>query len=189
MKDQYPSLPEGSGNLLAQVDDHPVHPTARSEAHNLWDPCFPDSLWWQYLAHVYSQETPPISSDAIDPGAAWPQSMNRPTARSPIHSMSQSLEKPPRTFAPASFDGSFGNQAGAIPDIHTRSGYDQDMYSSLNVSFWSKRSALHPPQEATFNRVGPETRTHILGSCALVKLHNISGEVLDYYLLPDNTRT
>jgi hypothetical protein len=55
MEDQYPSLPQDSGNLLVQVEDYPVHPSAMSEAPNPWDPCLPDSPWWQYLAHICRQ--------------------------------------------------------------------------------------------------------------------------------------
>lgn len=52
MGDRYPSLPQGPGNLLVQVE---VCPTARSEVPNHQDPYLPDSLWWQYVAHAYSQ--------------------------------------------------------------------------------------------------------------------------------------
>ena len=52
MGNQYPSLPQDSGNLLGQVE---ICPTERSEVPNQWNPCLPDSLWWQYLAHAYSQ--------------------------------------------------------------------------------------------------------------------------------------
>ena len=55
MEDQYHYLPNSSGNLLVQVEDRPIRPTARSEAPDLWDLCLPDSPWWQYLAQVCSQ--------------------------------------------------------------------------------------------------------------------------------------
>lgn len=55
MEDQYSSLPQGSGNLLVQVEDRPIHPTAVSQEPILWDPCLPGSPWRQYLAHVYTQ--------------------------------------------------------------------------------------------------------------------------------------
>ena len=55
MRDKYLSL-LGS-NLLVQVEEHPdsVQPMARSEEPNLWGPCLPDSLLWQYPANVFSQ--------------------------------------------------------------------------------------------------------------------------------------
>ena len=53
MRDKYPSL-LGS-NLLVQVEEHPVQPMERSEEPNLWGPCLPDSLLWQYPANVFSQ--------------------------------------------------------------------------------------------------------------------------------------
>jgi hypothetical protein len=55
MEDQYPPLPQGSCNLLVQVEDDPVHPMALSEAHNHWGQYLPNSPWWRYLAHIYSQ--------------------------------------------------------------------------------------------------------------------------------------
>ncbi|KAN0127200.1 hypothetical protein V8E53_015006 [Lactarius tabidus] len=155
MEDQYPSLPQDSGNLPVQVEDHPIHPTAMLEAPNPWDPCLPDSPWWQYLAHVCRQETPSIVSDAIDPRTVWAQNVNRPTARSPVLSRSQNPEMLPLTSASGNFDGSLGNQAGIIPDFHIRSGYNQ---------------------EATFSYLGPERQSRFLATSTLVKDHSKSGK-------------
>lgn len=129
MGDQYPSQPQGPVNLLIQTEAHPAHATARSEAPNRWDPCLPDLLCWQYLAHVFSQETPSIISDAMNPYTVWPQSVNGSTAGSPILSQCQIPEETPLTFAPGDFYRSFGNQAisEAIPNCHTRTGYNKNI--------------------------------------------------------------
>ncbi|KAH9035947.1 hypothetical protein EDB84DRAFT_1200641 [Lactarius hengduanensis] len=131
MGDQYPSQPQGPVNLLIQAGAHPARATARSEAPNRWDPCLPDLLCWQYLAHVFSQpaqETPSIISDAINPCTVWPQSVNA-SAGLPVLSQSQIPEKTPLTFAPGNFYGSFGNQAisEAIPNCHARTGYNKNI--------------------------------------------------------------
>ena len=75
------------------------------------------------------QEALSFVSDAIDHRAVWPQSVNGPTARSPILSQSHNTETLlPLTVAPGQFDESFGhslgNQAGIDP-IFTRYGYNQ----------------------------------------------------------------
>ncbi|KAI9444115.1 hypothetical protein H4582DRAFT_1063603 [Lactarius indigo] len=126
MGDQYPSLPQGPGNLPIQAKGHPTRVAARSDARNLWDACLPDLSCWQYFAHVFSQETP-IISDPKNPCTLWPQSVNGSTAGLPILSHSQILERTPPTFAPGNFDGSFGNQSisETIPNCHTRTGYEQ----------------------------------------------------------------
>ncbi|KAH8986271.1 hypothetical protein EDB83DRAFT_1170779 [Lactarius deliciosus] len=130
MGDQYPSSSpprlEVLSDLLVQVEDHPVPSTTRSEAPHSWVPCLPHSSWWQYVAQVYGQDTPSIISDVPSPGTVWPQSVIGPTTRSPVLSQNQiSVKLPPLTFLPGNFDGSFGNQAGAITDAHARAGYDQ----------------------------------------------------------------
>ncbi|KAH9015895.1 hypothetical protein EDB84DRAFT_1524960 [Lactarius hengduanensis] len=109
MGDQYPSPPrlEVPGDLLVQVEDHPVPSTA--------SPCLPDSPWWQYVAQVYGQDTPFVISDATGLRSVWPESVNGLTARSPILSQSRIPEKPPLTFLPA----------GAIPDCLTDARYNQ----------------------------------------------------------------
>ncbi|KAH9000976.1 hypothetical protein EDB86DRAFT_487343 [Lactarius hatsudake] len=128
MGDRYPSSSpprlEVLDDLLVQVEDHPVSSTARSEAPHSWIPCLPHSSWWQYVAQVYGQDTPSIISDVPSLGTVWPQSVG-PTTRSPVLSQSQIAAKPPLTFPPGNFDGSFGNQAEAITDAHARAGYGQ----------------------------------------------------------------
>ncbi|KAH9000977.1 hypothetical protein EDB86DRAFT_487386 [Lactarius hatsudake] len=118
------------GNLLIQTEGHPTGVTARSEAPNLWDPCLPDLLCWQYLAHIISQpaqETPSIISGPTNPCTLWPQSVNGSTTGIAILSQSQIPEKTPPTFAPRFFYGSLGNQAisEAVPNCHTLTRHDQ----------------------------------------------------------------
>jgi hypothetical protein len=116
------------------------------ETPNLWDAVLLDPLWSLCSAHVYSQvrfertgacaaadstqETHSFVPDATDHHAVWPQSMNGPTATSPILSQTQNPETlPPLTVAPGNFDGgfdhNFGNQAGKNLDFYTLSGYNQ----------------------------------------------------------------
>ncbi|KAI9444113.1 hypothetical protein H4582DRAFT_1919432 [Lactarius indigo] len=127
MGDQYPYLPQVPGNLLVQVEVHPVYRTARTAAPNHWDPCLFDPLWLQYLSHVISQETPSIISDTTNPHRVWPQSVYGQAARSPIPLQGQIPEEPPLILAPRNFDGSFGDLAEANPDCHAGAGYNQNI--------------------------------------------------------------
>ncbi|KAH9166495.1 hypothetical protein EDB89DRAFT_1910634 [Lactarius sanguifluus] len=176
MGDQYPILSKGPGNLLIQTEGHPTGVTARSEAPNLWDPCLPDLLCWQYLAHIFSQETPSIISGPTSPCTLWPQSVNGSTAGIAVLSQSQIPEKTPPTFAPRFFDGSLGNQAigEVIPNCHTHTRHDQ--VGNLCLLKYKRGRYDSPDQEATFNYISPIMQTHLPVTCAIVKYHNNSGK-------------
>ncbi|KAF8261688.1 hypothetical protein EI94DRAFT_1745424 [Lactarius quietus] len=124
----HPSLPQSPGGFLVQGKDHPVRPSAKSEAPDLWDQRLPE--WWTYyLANFYDQEpeTASIISDATNPRTEWPQSIEAQTASqgSPILEQNQNPENTPLHLAFGVFDGSFGNQAGAMPGCHTYAEYSQ----------------------------------------------------------------
>ena len=146
MGDHFLALQHDPGNLLGQVGLHSVHPLARPETHNFQGPYVPDSLWCQYLTYVHdhvrferiwarvvtdcylpiAQEMPSVFSDGTSPRTLWLQSVDGLTARSPILSRGQFPEKPrPLTYGPYNGDGSFNNQAGAVPTYRTHAGYNQ----------------------------------------------------------------
>ena len=72
-----------------------------------------------------AQEVHSINSDATNPHIELPESVDGLTARSSVSLQSQNPVKPPPLFALGNFDGSFGNQAGAMPDCHTHAEYSQ----------------------------------------------------------------
>ncbi|KAF8261686.1 hypothetical protein EI94DRAFT_1745414 [Lactarius quietus] len=122
----HPSSPRGPSDSLVQGEDHPVCLTATSEVPDLWRQC-PLEWWPYYLAHFYSQEQELETASITSPRTEWPQSVDAATVgqKSPTLEQNQNPEKTPLNLPHDVFDGSFGNQAGAMPDYHTQAEYSE----------------------------------------------------------------